>query len=806
VGKREGGKKKKKWGKNIKKKKKKKMRVFAARSQRVVGSASRQRQAAALHTGQLPQLNKLTVAEVGHHPEVKVTPLQLNKRLTEAEGTRDLLQLHQQYGHRFNDVNLATCWSRLGRARGADREALLHEGAQRLSPLCEQTRSTVGKWSARCVANIAPALARLDSERVDWDGLWEAWELAALKEVGGFDAHGLAMSVWALATVERRPTTLLDAIAVESEANVAEMNPHRFSSLAWGYAKSGHAAERLFDAIAVAAAPRLTEFSPPQLSLLAWAFAKASHKAPRLFDAIAAESAGNQIEQFNSQGLANLAWAYARAGHAAPALLDAIAKEALPRVSSLSSRHLVNLAWAFPAASHPAPILLRALAMEALLRVGGMSPRQLGTMAWALGAEARARGRRGSEAGGGPAAAALLDGIAAQWLTSLKMNSAELEGQHISTLVWGFVAAGHAAPALFDAVAQEAPQRLHTFTSQGLATTAWAFAASGVAAPELFSAIGQQAAPRVSSFRPGELSMSAWAFAMARLPQPELFSAIAAESEPRLASFSPQSLASTAWAFAVAGHPSAPALLSAIAAEAAPRLSEFGAHELSNIAWALAVADCEDRAWSERFAVRSEELAAEFSDEGLRQLHQWRLWHADERGRTHGLPKGALLERCAASFARRASLVQSSFLQDQLGEALESLGLPVQEEVLLQGGYTVDFVVEWRGARLVVEMDGPSHFLAGGEPTGATRLKRRQLRSFGCLLVAVPYWEWEELAPRGQRRDAWLAEQRRAEYVREKLETAVAGDGLGAPVGASRRKRRPTPPASSPVDWPDGAL
>jgi hypothetical protein len=42
-----------------------------------------------------------------------------------------------------------------------------------------------------------------------------------------------------------------------------------------------------------------------------------------------------------------------------------------------------------------------------------------------------------------------------------------------------------------------------------------------------------------------------------------------------------------------------------------------------------------------------------------------------------------------------------------------------------------------------VEVDGPFHFIGRShQPTGATRLKHRQLRYFGWRLESVPYWEW----------------------------------------------------------------
>ncbi|KXZ52956.1 hypothetical protein GPECTOR_8g33 [Gonium pectorale] len=74
------------------------------------------------------------------------------------------------------------------------------------------------------------------------------------------------------------------------------------------------------------------------------------------------------------------------------------------------------------------------------------------------------------------------------------------------------------------------------------------------------------------------------------------------------------------------------------------------------------------------------------------------------------------------------------------------------EQWLPQLGRSVDAVVELEGGRrLVVEVDGPSHFLANGEhrrtKDGSTQLRDRQLeRVFGRgNVLSVPYWEWDAL-------------------------------------------------------------
>jgi hypothetical protein len=94
-----------------------------------------------------------------------------------------------------------------------------------------------------------------------------------------------------------------------------------------------------------------------------------------------------------------------------------------------------------------------------------------------------------------------------------------------------------------------------------------------------------------------------------------------------------------------------------------------------------------------------------------------------------------------------------------VGNTLSSLGLSPQEEVRTEEGYSLNFVVEWQGQRVAIEVDGPYHFV-GRKPSGATLLKRRQLRHFGWHLVSIPYWEWIELEKTSRNTDK--REERRA--------------------------------------------
>ena len=82
-------------------------------------------------------------------------------------------------------------------------------------------------------------------------------------------------------------------------------------------------------------------------------------------------------------------------------------------------------------------------------------------------------------------------------------------------------------------------------------------------------------------------------------------------------------------------------------------------------------------------------------------------------------------------------------------------------------GYSLDALISHGGREVAVEVDGPTHFV-GRTPTGATALKRRQLRAAGWALLPVPYWEWDALGSQAAKQ----------EYLMRALE------GLGEPQGA----------------------
>jgi hypothetical protein len=144
----------------------------------------------------------------------------------------------------------------------------------------------------------------------------------------------------------------------------------------------------------------------------------------------------------------------------------------------------------------------------------------------------------------------------------------------------------------------------------------------------------------------------------------------------------------------------------------------------------------------------------------------------------------SLKATCRSAF--EGAQANPSASQQQMSKTLRDMGLSVEDEVRCQkSGNTIDMLghahdsaVETGGERSsgrVWAVDGPSHFLASGAPTGATLLKRRHLELLGHALVSVPYWEWSGCKGAGERE----------QYVKSKL----AECGPRAAKGERERER-----------------
>jgi hypothetical protein len=193
-----------------------------------------------------------------------------------------------------------------------------------------------------------------------------------------------------------------------------------------------------------------------------------------------------------------------------------------------------------------------------------------------------------------------------------------------------------------------------------------------------------------------------WAYATANIQHPDLFKKVgnAIVELKDLKSFKPQNLANTAWAFAVS-NADAPLL------------------------------------FNDAFIKVLTNRQSDFTNQDFTQLYQWHIWRTMEKSQS-GLPD-SLRDKCYQAFI--AADTRSSALQKDVVSELDSMGFSPIEEYTTTSGYKLDALIEMRGKKIAIEVDGPSHFI-NKQPNGPTAMKRRQVTSIDMISVmSVPYWE-----------------------------------------------------------------
>lgn len=423
------------------------------------------------------------------------------------------------------------------------------------------------------------------------------------------------------------------------------------------------------------------------------------------FDHIA-ENSIPLLDTFTPQDFSNIVWAFVKAGVSHPLLFDKVADAIISsdNLQGFNEQALSNILWAFVNAKVSHPQLFYKVA-DAIVTCSN--------------------------------------------LTSFKP-------QALSNIVWAFSKAEVAQPRLFEKIADSiiASDNLQLFKPQEMSTILWSFVNAKVSHPRLFAKVADTitASDMLKPFKPQALAIVVWAYAKAEEYHPQLFQEIAKASLAKQHEFNAQAIANLLWAFAKAGQIESN-LFSSMAPSVEALLPKCNPQALANIAWAYAVADVSSGTlFSDMFVNACLVKSDDFTIEGLNQLYQWNLWQEELLSDAELPPK--LLRKCHGEFP--STMPRSSTLKDDVVSCLSSIALEPEADFLTLRGYRLDALVRVKGAKVGVEVDGPSNFV-GGNPNGRTILKHRQISNLeGIPVVSVPYGEWNNFEQDNSRKQQYL--------------------------------------------------
>jgi very-short-patch-repair endonuclease len=347
-------------------------------------------------------------------------------------------------------------------------------------------------------------------------------------------------------------------------------------------------------------------------------------------------------------------------------------------------------------------------------------------------------------------------------------KSKDFKPQEIANLMWASATSGVSPDAaLIQAMSSAAVSKSKDFNPQNIANLMWAFATSGVSPDAaLIQAMSSAAVSKSKDFNPQNIANLVWAFATSGVsPDVAVVQAMSSAAVSKSKDFDAQAIANLMWAFATAGVSPDVAVVQAMSSAAVSKSKDFKPQAIANLMWAFATAGVSPDAALVRAML--EKLSADALDpEGRMQLHQYFLFNSLSAQPSDVSSLSIFAAECKEVFvAYSSSSTHTSKLQKDVARALRRLVSEevLEEQVLEDSGFSVD--ARLAGTRVVVEVDGPHHYLRGATAEarqgrvldGSTRFKHRTLTQLGWTVVQVPHFEWDALkAPGAQDQARYL--------------------------------------------------
>jgi predicted lipoprotein len=141
-----------------------------------------------------------------------------------------------------------------------------------------------------------------------------------------------------------------------------------------------------------------------------------------------------------------------------------------------------------------------------------------------------------------------------QELTQLMLlHLKSMESMHISIIAWALATLGINDKVIFDALADEASEKMLGILPQNISILLWAFATANFRNEKLLNAMTTEAFNQVEKFNPQDIAHTLWACATLQFIHKELFNALMVNARNSEQHFHPQAITYIFWACATLG-------------------------------------------------------------------------------------------------------------------------------------------------------------------------------------------------------------------------------------------------------------
>jgi hypothetical protein len=260
-----------------------------------------------------------------------------------------ILALYHEQSKHFNNVNLATSMSQLGRIRSVNTQDPTF--LRFVDDLTNTIEARGLEWMGiQGIANIVHAIGKMqlksNSSRRILEFVARQDNAHAIIVMKG-DPQAVANICWAMAKLGRSDIFPSFMGILEDQVHwfVKEGNPQDVANIASACAKLGVPSPKLFAEIDNQSSWLVKAGNPQTVANTAWACATLGFPSPNLFLEIENQSSWI-VKEGSPQAIANTAWACATVGFSSPKLLSAVESRSSWIVTEGNPQDVANIAWA----------------------------------------------------------------------------------------------------------------------------------------------------------------------------------------------------------------------------------------------------------------------------------------------------------------------------------------------------------------------------------------------------------------------------------------------------------------------------
>lgn len=584
-----------------------------------------------------------------------------------------------------------------------------------IAALSTQIRRRSVDFDCQAVANTLHALAKL---RVDDPQL--VLQLCIARKPSEFDLQGIVDTLYSLASLGVYHESFVPGLFQQVRTRATEFTAVHASVILTAMAKldlfDQSLAEQLFDVIFQTA----SELNSQYIANVFQALAKFGARRSKLLPVLQ-ELTQKKIAQFNSQEIANVMNALAKLEVYNKSLLHTLSQEILRKAEHFTPPDIaITLNALVRFNLFDAPLVDR-LAMEALRKAPLFD-------AHAISSTLNALSRFG-----------FFDvSLVTKLCTESLHKTGSFTSQGIANTLSALANFEVKDSALISQLCLATRTKLAELNSHEIAGILDALDKLDTQDDDLVLQLCAEILKKVSTFNPQDIAVTLHALANYRIFNEEIVSLLQKEALRQVQAFNAQGITLTLSALAQYNMCDRE-LLKLLCEEAYRKAATFEGQGAASMLHSLAVLGHDDEQLYHVFRSRLESLDVAYISQELQgQAGLCRLWVS----LTH--PTWLPLR----TFPRTPRPAKRSFLQEQVGDALKSLGIPHKHEYDVDG-LVVDIVLLER--KIALEVDGPSHYFRNVQRIdGSTQLRNRLLQRMGWRVKSVPYFQFQDLTPAGK--------------------------------------------------------